>query len=296
MWLRLSNGYMPLKSSIPTERRPPWKRSVMIITVINVGLLIVSLCLLVASYGYYHGLWKLNAHLRRTSTWSPVYDMIDLRPHVKTINGTLFPPQEPSIARQPPNPKADELWEEYELLRVMPVNRNSIVKLGKDPETAVKLEDEIWGLGDDAYAAVFDVYHQIHCLNALRKIAYGQYYNVSQGRTNIFKTREMHINHCADILLQALTCSGNVNLITLHWVETQNNPWPDMSVDRQCIDFDRLTEFRTEVSLDMDKYKYVMNKPLGVTQLHMPDQYYAYFGRENPNHVNGVNQDDDFIL
>lgn len=93
--------------------------------------------------------------------------MIDLDPHVTMINGTLFPPKDPSIARQLPNDDADDKWAEYELLRVMPVPRKTIVKLGKDPETAVKLEDDMWGLGDDAYGVVFDVYHQLHCLNRL---------------------------------------------------------------------------------------------------------------------------------
>ncbi|KAH6648691.1 hypothetical protein BKA67DRAFT_594163 [Truncatella angustata] len=151
------------------------------------------------------------------------------------------------------------------------------MKLGKDPSTAVKLEDDIWGLGDDAYGAVFDVYHQLHCLNSLRKIAYGNYYNASQGRAETLKLREMHINHCADILFQAIQCSGNVNLMTLHWMETQDNPWPDMSINRKCINFDHLTEFRKQVSLDMDKYKKVMSKPKGVTQLPAPDQYYDLF-------------------
>lgn len=212
------------------------------------------------------------------------------------INGTLFPPDEPSIARQPPNAEADAIWDEYELLRVIPVSRQTIVRLGKDPETAVKLEDDLWGLGQDVYAAVFDVYHQLHCLNSLRKIAYGNHYNRSQGRTDTFKLREMHINHCADILFQALQCSGNLNLMTLHWVETQEQPWPDMSINRQCVDFDGITEFRKARSLDMEKYKKVMLKPDGVKELPAPDQYYVYFDKENPNHPDGDHGDDDFIL
>jgi hypothetical protein len=231
---------------------------------------------------------------------APIFDMVDLQPRATIINGTLFPPKEPSIARQPPNPEADELWWEYELIRVIPVTKETVVRLGKDPNTAVRLEDEIWGLGDDAYAAIFDVYHHLHCLNSLRKIAYGNYYNESQGRAGELKLREMHINHCTDILFQALQCSGNVNLLTLHWVETQDAPWPDMSVKRQCIDFDHLTEFRKQVSIDMDKYIRVMTKPTGVTELPAPDGYFDLFGEENPHRVHGNQQDggpyDDHIL
>lgn len=52
--------------------------------------------------------------------------------------------------------------------------------------------------------------------------------NKSMGRVDTIKQREIHLNHCIDMVLQTLQCSGNVNLITLHWVETQEYPFPDM--------------------------------------------------------------------
>ena len=101
--------------------------------------------------------------------------------------------------------------------------------MGKDPSTVAKIDDETWGLGDDAYVTALDVYHQLHCVNMLRKIAYGSYYNDTAGRAdNLTAIREIHINHCVDILVQAIQCSGNVNLITMHWTETQKVPFPDM--------------------------------------------------------------------
>lgn len=138
-------------------------------------------------------------------------------------------PPHPSIARAMPNNASDEIWDEIELTRIFPVTKADIIKMGKDPSTVVKLEDKLWGLGDDAYATTFDLYHQLHCLNSLRQIAYGGYYERVMGDTEGEPSiREIHINHCADILYQALVCSGNVNLITMHWVETQTYPFPDM--------------------------------------------------------------------
>lgn len=141
----------------------------------------------------------------------------------------------PSIARAMPNPASDALWEEIELARVIPVTRAQIMKMGKDPSTVTKLEDDVWGLGDDSYAATFDLYHQLHCLNALRRIAYGSTYYRSDGKQgnasrsgDDLGSQELHINHCVDILYQALICSGHVNLLTSHWVETQDHPFPDM--------------------------------------------------------------------
>ena len=153
--------------------------------------------------------------------------------HTARINGTLWPPpaSKQSIGRQMPNEQADAIWKEWELTRVLPLTKHELVKLGKDPTTAVKLEDEIWGLGEDVYAGVLDVYHQLHCLNSLRHIAYGNYYNKTMADAGASSSMQaMHINHCVDILTQALQCSANVNIITLDWVETQEHPFPDMSV------------------------------------------------------------------
>lgn len=149
----------------------------------------------------------------------------------------------------------------------------------------------------------------MHCLNSLRQLAYPEYYNNgthshghgkrgrSRGGSEMFA---VHVNHCVDILMQAIQCSGNVNLITMHWVETQPYPFPDMSVNRQCVDFDALTAWRREHTLDMDKYVATMRKrdDRRYTQLPAPDQYYEHYLPDvpNPNHVGGAHPDEDFNL
>lgn len=92
--------------------------------------------------------------------------MIDLQPSIKRINGTVHARGNISIARQFPNAEADAIWEDdIELIRPIPVTREQIIKMGKDPDTVAKLEDEVWGLGDNAYVAALDIFHNLHCLN-----------------------------------------------------------------------------------------------------------------------------------
>ncbi|KAH8881130.1 hypothetical protein GQ53DRAFT_832661 [Thozetella sp. PMI_491] len=174
-----------------------------------------------------------------------------------------------------------------------------------DPTTAVKLEDHLWGLGDDAYATGLDVFHQLHCLNSLRRRVYSQYYFSEEHHHHAeswtpgdgLTIDEIHINHCVDILAQALRCSGNVALVSMHWMENEHYPFPDMSVDRKCIDFDALVQWRKENTIDMKKYIEVMGKPAGVVQRPTPDGYYQYIatGEVNPHHINGSNMDEDYI-
>jgi hypothetical protein len=150
------------------------RRALVLISIINLSALLVSISLFGA---WFHSHYLVrNAALRRVSGYSPLYDRYSVDFEDVVINGTFFPPQEGgSIMRHQPNPVDDKTWEEWELTRVYPVTREEITKMGKDYTTVAKLEDKDWGLGDNAYAAIFDVYHQLHCLNSLRKVVYGGY-------------------------------------------------------------------------------------------------------------------------
>ncbi|KAL1597156.1 hypothetical protein SLS60_008738 [Paraconiothyrium brasiliense] len=233
---------------------------------------------------------------------APLIDAVDLPLEVKTMNGTLYPNHHPSVARGPPSPEKDAVWNEWEITRVYAITADQIRALGKDPTTATKLEDEVYGLGDDAYASTFDIYHQLHCLNMLRKLVYPDYYTKArmqfphaQDPKVMF---EIHMDHCIDMLMQTIQCSGNLNLITMHWVNEEAIPFPDMSINKQCVaNFDALTEWRKEHQVDPVKYV-AMKKPKDVKQLPEADMWYTYFrpDKVNPNHVNGANPDEDFNL
>lgn len=60
------------------------------------------------------------------------------------------------------------------------------------------------------------------------------------------------------------------------------------SINKKCVNFDGLTEWRKGNTIDMDKYVKVMQMPEGdkpgIKQLPAADQYYEYFGYDNPNH------------
>lgn len=137
----------------------------------------------------------------------------------------------------------------------------------------------------------------VHCLNTLRQIAYGDLYpKVSGGREK--PVWKFHVDHCVDILMQELQCSGNLNLVSYHWVENHDRPFPMFGISRQCVDFEALTHWRVENTLDVDKYNSMVRKPLGAKQLRAADDWYKYRAPEltNPNHLNGANPDEKIIL
>ena len=102
-------------------------------------------------------------------------------------------------------------------------------------------------LGDDMYAAQLDVYHHLHCLDTLRRVVYGTYYNESQANPDPKQAtiHEYHINHCVDMLAQVIQCSGNLNLVTVYWAKNLVQPQTDFSIERKCVNFDKLTDWIT---------------------------------------------------
>ncbi|KAL4789742.1 hypothetical protein BDV19DRAFT_394783 [Aspergillus venezuelensis] len=187
---------------------------------------------------------------------TPILDAVDIPTYKTTLNGTLFAIPEHSIAREKPSPENDASWEQYETIFTHVVSRKDILKLGKDPDTVARFEDEYWGLGDDAYMVQLDVMHQIHCLNILRKAAFATYpgYKPPSDKGSQDPTYWIHLSHCVDILLQNLQCNANTEVLTLSWVEDRAAPWPDFSVNRQCRDFSTIVDWQRGNAVDSEKF------------------------------------------
>ncbi|CCM06831.1 uncharacterized protein FIBRA_09134 [Fibroporia radiculosa] len=83
--------------------------------------------------------------------------------------------------------------------------------------------------------------HQLHCLNALRKYTYREYYD---GRDPLFDARadtiRAHADHCIEMLRQTLMCHADTGLITYDWVAGYSTQYPDFSTRHVCRDFPRV--------------------------------------------------------
>ncbi|KAI8947800.1 hypothetical protein F4801DRAFT_592301 [Xylaria longipes] len=237
------------------------RAGIIVLTIFNIILFSISVILLGTTL-YYQSYFIKNPELRRTSIYSPVYDLIDLGLHEIQVNGTLYPPDQPSIARQMPNLAADSVSEDYERVRPLQLTKSQLIRMGKDPSQVSKYKDKDWGFGDDAYVGDLDVFHQLHCLNTLRQYAYADYYNLTKLDANDGNSlMAVHVNHCVDILLQEIKCSGNVGFITSGWIENMRYPQPDMSINRKCIAFDSVVAWRDAHTVDMAKYEKFMVEP-----------------------------------
>lgn len=141
-----------------------------------------------------------------------------------------------------PGPDADKAWDYYESVRPVRITKSDVLRLGKDPRTAARYEDSVFELGSDAYIAPLDVFHQIHCLNELRKNAFADYGEERPTKKKHGRLWWIHLRHCTDMLLQNIKCHADADIVTYNWLETQQNPFPDFNINRKCRNFHALDD------------------------------------------------------
>ncbi|OAL31800.1 hypothetical protein AYO22_00670 [Fonsecaea multimorphosa] len=141
--------------------------------------------------------------------------------------------------RGPPSPEIDAAWDRFttnpwmvETAAVLNVSRKEMYSSGNTAalETVVELDQENGG----GFMGTLEVFHQLHCLNVLRKWTYWDYYVDTDP---FFQTRADHrrehadgiSDHCIDVLRQALMCKSDLGLILFHWVKDIQIPSPDFN-------------------------------------------------------------------
>ncbi|KAF7532345.1 hypothetical protein G7054_g8011 [Neopestalotiopsis clavispora] len=193
-----------------------------------------------------------------------------------------------SIYRQPPGPEVDQAWARIANSEMIVIKTEEVIAIGKDPTLTVRAPEE-WGFGPDAHLGVLDVFHQIHCLNALRRgVYYEHYFAPSMGdiKTDVFFN---HMGHCMSILLQNIMCSASLDVITHSeyprhlkatsyfelatganvvedWVKGHRLPVPDFSIQHQCRDIEAVVEWQAENSIDYEVWS-KMKAPENARQL-----------------------------
>lgn len=100
-----------------------------------------------------------------------------------------------------------------------------------------------------------DVFHQLHCLDKLRREIEGA--TTPENAT----LHRAHISHCVDVLAQALKCSASVDLVTFNWVEGHRMPQPDFNGKKVCRDFDGLRTWTIENGFEVDDWFEELKKP-----------------------------------
>ena len=229
-----------------SQQRPIYKRFNFWVTYFNLFLFITSVFFF-ARRGRQDSLSRREA-LKATSAYSPIFDLVDLSPKPSRVDGRLHVSANASVYRGDPSPETDAAWEALaaKAYEVILVDSNTLSSAGFNPQHYFKAPAS-WDAGDDAFPVQIDVFHQIHCLNAIRKqMHYDHYYAAEFGDEGPSAMHWMHQKHCLHMVLQSITCNANVDIVPHRWVEEDEVPFAQFGIERQCRNFEALSEWNKQ--------------------------------------------------
>ncbi|KAK2593185.1 hypothetical protein QQS21_009114 [Conoideocrella luteorostrata] len=102
------------------------------------------------------------------------------------------------------------------------------------------------------YAAVPEVFHQLHCLNLVRRYTWPvSMYNKSWGqlypsdRENLVASR-MHVDHCIEALRLSLMCYSDITPSFILYDANLKYGKGDFNVYHKCRDFHKISDYVRE--------------------------------------------------
>ncbi|KAH7919152.1 hypothetical protein BV22DRAFT_1041177 [Leucogyrophana mollusca] len=197
-------------------------------------------------------LWMLAPSPDALVLYSPANEAIESIGIIR-FNGSLGAP---SIYRGSPSPEVDAAWERVSHdSRPTRMTLEQLLRTGEEPlPFMAKYPDEYGG----GYIATVEVIHQLHCLNMLRKVTWGEHYKHSDhsfdDTPEAFRT---HVDHCIEMIRQNIMCRGDVTMITYDWVKGSKDPFPNFNVRHQCRNFDKVLDWVDAHRVFIPKSKFV---------------------------------------
>ena len=109
---------------------------------------------------------SINEAVRKTSIYSPAFDDTDIRLIETKMNGSVFQEHifDTPWAGETSDAAKEAVWDDFNYIRTVPLTREQLLKIGKDPRTAAKYDDAYWGMGEEIYIGGLDLFHQIRPL------------------------------------------------------------------------------------------------------------------------------------
>lgn len=191
-----------------------------------------------------------------------MFDKLPITLSTTRVNGTFWGERTPSLFQQLPNPEVDEAWDRVSEDHAVAISLEELKKIGRDPQESWPwLESDAGKPGQ--FMGLVDIFHQTHCLNLLRKAAFGEYYNnIREVHKHDYFPIDQHLLHCQYILLQALTCHADLEIITFNKVKGNPGPFADFNVEKKCRNFDDILLWKEKNQVHpQDREKWIATPP-----------------------------------
>ncbi|GIZ49803.1 hypothetical protein CKM354_001282800 [Cercospora kikuchii] len=176
---------------------------------------------------------------RRHSVYSPAISSIDTSYHNVLFNGTI---SQHSPYRGEPHPSIDAAWHDLMNFNLTYITGDELAQIPGHLDS-IRMPPEA-GISD-SYVGSLEVFHQLHCVNMLRKtnIWNYEYYNSTGHFPDPLDLQKEHFGHCIDMLRQVLMCNADVGIVTFRYVEDNPRPYPNFNNWHSCRNWDSIMEF-----------------------------------------------------
>ncbi|KAF5325795.1 hypothetical protein D9611_000059 [Ephemerocybe angulata] len=153
-----------------------------------------------------------------------------------------------TIYQMAPSPEVDAAWDDLYNFGVSRIPRSSADRL-------VNATRPIPG-DEDHYVVSLDVFHQLHCLNMLRKALHPEYYPDMRHDPN--NLDDLHWGHCLESLRQSLMCSADISPLVWQWVDRVKEVRLMGNIVHTCRNYDKIKDWalqRRVLKLDFTEAK-----------------------------------------
>ncbi|KAL3417600.1 hypothetical protein PVAG01_10610 [Phlyctema vagabunda] len=150
-----------------------------------------------------------------------------------------------------PTEQMDKAWDELIEGSYMMLSDNEKEKVQSDAPWELETID------DKVYMEV-GVFHDLHCLNLLRKTIEPDHYNVHTDFTGLLqeKYKRVHIYHCIEHLRQSLQCHGDLTPVPLFSANKLPGTFLSHSLTHTCRDFDAIKRWRDDRNKENEPFSY----------------------------------------
>ncbi|WPH00671.1 Hypothetical protein R9X50_00350100 [Acrodontium crateriforme] len=183
---------------------------------------------------------------KRVSPWSSMWDAIEF-----WEGDTKNSFNHSTIYRGPPTPEREQAWDELWHYPGMPVSAAGLAALNKTNDGE---HVQINGSNPAAptYGSLVQVFHQLHCLDMIRKYTWyltGHYHQDDESIEYPWDfvnpvAGRMHVDHCIEELRIDLMCSGDITPLLVKYDKNRAiGRVADFDVHHKCRDFEKIVDW-----------------------------------------------------
>lgn len=105
--------------------------------------------------------------------------------------------------------------------------------------------------GVEGYRVGLEVFHQLQCLNLLRKVSFFEHYEMidadfKEGKEGLRRG----VDQCLEMLRMNLQCQSDVGVVTFREMSGLGSPSPDFSTWHTCRNFDKVRDWAMENAIN----------------------------------------------